>query len=172
VGGHCISVDPWFLVEVAPVITPLIRTAREVNDSQPEFTFRIIEEKLGSFIGKHIAVLGLSFKPNVDDIRESPAIEIARLIQEGGATLIAFEPFKPDLELEGIELAHTLEETFIDADMVVLLVAHDQFCQLEPLLVAGLMPGRLAVDTVGCWDPADWKEAGFSLTRLGVGKTS
>ncbi len=108
----------------------------------------------------------------MDDIRESPAIEIARLIQEGGATLIAFEPFKPDLELEGIELAHTLEETFIDADMVVLLVAHDQFCQLEPLLVAGLMPGRLAVDTVGCWDPADWKEAGFSLTRLGVGKTS
>jgi UDP-N-acetyl-D-mannosaminuronic acid dehydrogenase len=172
VGGHCISVDPWFLVEVAPEITPLIRTAREVNDSQPEFTFRMIEEKLGSLIGKHIAVLGLSFKPNVDDIRESPAIEIARLIQEGGATLTAFEPFKPDLELEGIELARTLEETFIDADMVVLLVAHDQFCQLEPLLVAGLMPGRLAVDTVGCWDPAGWKEAGFTLTRLGVGKAT
>jgi UDP-N-acetyl-D-mannosaminuronic acid dehydrogenase len=172
VGGHCISVDPWFLVEAAPELTPLIRTAREVNDSQPEFTFRMIEQKLGSLIGKHVAVLGLAFKPNVDDIRESPAIEIVRLIQENGATVTAYEPFKPDLEMEDIELTRTLEETFTDADMVVLLVAHDQFCHLEPLLVAGLMPGRLAVDTVGCWNLTDWKDAGFTLTRLGVGKVT
>jgi len=128
VGGHCISVDPWFLVEVAPEITTLIRTAREVNDQQPGYTFRMIEQKLGSFIGKHVAVLGLAFKPNVDDLRESPAIEIARLIQEGGATVTAFEPFKPDLEMDDIELAHSLEDVMTGADMLVILVAHDQFC--------------------------------------------
>jgi UDP-N-acetyl-D-mannosaminuronic acid dehydrogenase len=172
VGGHCISVDPWFLVEAAPEITTLIRTAREVNDGQPEYTFRMIEQKLGSLIGKHIAVLGLAFKPNVDDLRESPAIEIARLFEGGGATVSAFEPFKPDLDMDDLELAHSLEEVLADADLLVLLVAHDQFCSLDPQKVAGMMPGRLAVDTVGCWQPSTWKQAGFTLTRLGVGKAT
>jgi UDP-N-acetyl-D-mannosaminuronic acid dehydrogenase len=104
VGGHCISVDPWFLVEAAPELTTLIRTAREVNDGQPDYTFCMIEQKLGSLLGKHVAILGLAFKPNVDDLRESPAIEIARLFREGGATVTAFEPFKPDLEMEDVEL--------------------------------------------------------------------
>ena len=172
VGGHCISVDPWFLVEAAPEITPLIRTAREVNDAQPEFTFKLIERALGTMIGKRIAVLGLSFKPNVDDLRESPAIEIARMIQEGGATLIAFEPFKPDLDLEDIPHSDTLEETLANADAVVLLVAHTQFCKLDPQQVGRVMSGRIAIDTVGGWDPVRWSEAGFQLTRLGVGKTN
>jgi UDP-N-acetyl-D-mannosaminuronic acid dehydrogenase len=172
VGGHCISVDPWFLVEAAPELTTLIRTAREVNDGQPDYTFCMIEQKLGSLLGKHVAILGLAFKPNVDDLRESPAIEIARLFREGGATVTAFEPFKPDLEMEDVELAHSLEDVLTDADMLVLLVAHDQFCSLDPKKVAGMMPGRLAVDTVGCWQPSAWKEAGFILTRLGVGKTT
>jgi UDP-N-acetyl-D-mannosaminuronic acid dehydrogenase len=172
VGGHCISVDPWFLVEAAPEITPLIRTAREVNDQQPNYTFQMIEQKLGSLIGKHVAVLGLAFKPNVDDLRESPAIEIARLILEGGATVTAFEPFKPDLELDEIEQANSLQEVLAGADLLVLLVAHDQFCSLDPEVVAGMMPGRLAVDTVGCWQPSAWKQAGFTLARLGVGKAS
>jgi UDP-N-acetyl-D-mannosaminuronic acid dehydrogenase len=172
VGGHCISVDPWFLVEAAPEIAQLIRTARQVNDAQPEFAFRVIEKGLGNLIGKRVAVLGLAFKPNVDDLRESPAIEIARMIQEGGATLTAYEPFKQDLEMDDFALAHSLEETLAEADMIVLLVAHTQFCDLDPQKVAKLMPGRLAIDTVGCWDPARWSEAGFMLTRLGVGKAS
>ncbi len=170
VGGHCISVDPWFLVEAAPELTPLIRTAREVNDSQPEFAFKLIERALGTLIGKRIAVLGLAFKPNVDDLRESPAIEIAHLIQEGGATLVAFEPFKPDLDLEDIPHADTLEETLANTDAIVLLVAHTQFCDLDPQQVAKMMPGRMAIDTVGCWNPGRWSEAGFQLARLGVGK--
>lgn len=172
VGGHCISVDPWFLVEAAPETAQLIRVARQVNDAQPKFAFRVIEQSLGTLIGKRVAVLGLAFKPNVDDLRESPAIEIARLIQEGGATLTAYEPFKQDLEMNDFALAHSLEETLAEADMVVLLVAHTQFCELDPQQVAKLMPGKLAVDTVGCWDPSHWREAGFTLTRLGVGKAS
>jgi UDP-N-acetyl-D-mannosaminuronic acid dehydrogenase len=172
VGGHCISVDPWFLVEAAPEIAQLIRTARQVNDAQPEFAFRVIEQSLGTLIGKRVAVLGLAFKPNVDDLRESPAIEIVRMIREGGATLTAFEPFKQDLEMDDFAVGHSLEETLAEADMVVLLVAHTQFCELDPQQVAKFMPGRLAVDTVGCWDPARWSEAGFTLTRLGVGKAS
>jgi UDP-N-acetyl-D-mannosaminuronic acid dehydrogenase len=170
VGGHCISVDPWFLVEVAPEITQLIRAARDVNDSQPEFTFKLIERALGTLIGKRIAILGLAFKPNVDDLRESPAVEVTRMIQEGGATVSAFEPFKPDLEMEDIPLFHSLDEVLLNADAVVLMVAHTQFCDLDPQQVSKLMPGRIAIDTVGGWDPALWNNAGFRITRLGVGK--
>ena len=83
VGGHCISVDPWFFVEAAPDLTPLIHTARKVNDSQPEFVLKIIERALGTLKGKRIAVLGLAFKPDVDDLRESPAIDVAHLLGQG-----------------------------------------------------------------------------------------
>jgi len=80
VGGHCISVDPWFLVEAAPDITPLIRTARVVNDAQPHYVLELLRRALGSLSGVHVAVLGLAYKPNVDDLRESPAIDVARLL--------------------------------------------------------------------------------------------
>lgn len=77
VGGHCISVDPWFLVEAAPGLTPLILTARKVNDSQPEFIANLFEKVFGPALGQRIAFLGLSYKPDADDLRESPAVELA-----------------------------------------------------------------------------------------------
>ncbi len=73
VGGHCISVDPWFLVESAPDITSLISSARKVNDFQPHFVVDWMEHKLGKLSGKQICALGLTYKPDVDDFRESPA---------------------------------------------------------------------------------------------------
>jgi len=95
VGGHCISVDPWFLVESAPEQTPLIQTAREVNDSQPKFVVSLFERALGSLAGKKIAALGLAYKPDVDDLRESPAVNVVRLLQQAGAKVTAFDPFVP-----------------------------------------------------------------------------
>jgi len=91
VGGHCISVDPWFLVEAAPDLTPLIHTARNVNDQQPEFVLSLVKRALGSSLeGKHIAVLGLAYKPDVDDLRESPAIETCYLLSKAGAKVTAY----------------------------------------------------------------------------------
>lgn len=92
------------------------------------------------------------------------------MIQEGGATLVAFEPFKSDLDLEDVPHADTLKDTLANADAVVLLVAHTQFCELDPQQVGKMMRGRIAIDTVGCWDPARWSEAGFQIARLGVRK--
>ncbi|MBC8506598.1 MAG: nucleotide sugar dehydrogenase, partial [Chloroflexi bacterium] len=77
VGGHCISVDPWFFVEAAPDLTPLIATARNVNDAQPQVVVDMLQSALTDLSGKRIAVLGLAYKPDVDDLRESPAVEIA-----------------------------------------------------------------------------------------------
>ena len=82
VGGHCISVDPWFFVEAAPDTAQLIRTAREVNDSQPAYIVDFIQRKIGNLTDKRITTLGLAYKADVDDLRESPAIEVALLLKK------------------------------------------------------------------------------------------
>ena len=168
VGGHCISVDPWFFVEAAPDLTPFIRTAREVNDSQPEFVVRLVERALGSLKGKTIAALGLAYKPDVDDLRESPAVEVVHLLQDAGAIVKAFEPFAPDAELDNVNSVPLLNDALVDADAVILLVAHTELKNMNIASVAKSMSGRIAVDTVNGWDLSAWQKAGFALTRLGV----
>ncbi len=169
VGGHCISVDPWFLVEAAPDLAQLIATARQVNDTQPRFVVELTRRALGDLFGKRIAVLGLAYKPDVDDLRESPAIEVAHLLQAEGALVKAYEPYKVDAALEGLTLVPTLEAALEDADALLLLVGHRPFRELRPSEVAALTPARLVVDTVNLWDPAPWEAAGFAMYRLGVG---
>ena len=168
VGGHCISVDPWFLVEAAPEITPFIRTAREVNDSQPKFVVDLVERALGSLAGKKIAALGLAYKPNVDDLRESPAVEVVRLLQSAGASVKAYEPFALSATLPNINAVSTLEEALENADAILLLVAHSQFKAFDAQEIVKMMPGHIAIDTVNGWDAEAWEEAGFELARLGV----
>ncbi|MGH2606327.1 MAG: nucleotide sugar dehydrogenase, partial [Anaerolineales bacterium] len=85
VGGHCIRLDPWFLAQAAPDETPLIQAARRVNDGQPEHTIRLIESAAGGLVGRSIAALGLAYKAEVDDLRESPAMAVARGLVRGGA---------------------------------------------------------------------------------------
>lgn len=170
VGGHCISVDPWFLVEAAPDITPLIQRARHVNDSQPRYVFELVERALRGLRGRHIAALGLAYKPDVDDLRESPAVETVHLLQEAGAKVLCFEPFKPDAVLPGLTLAPTLKAALAGSEALLLLVGHTQFRRLDPAWVAAQTPSRLAIDTVNGWQARAWKEAGFTLLRLGDGK--
>jgi len=169
VGGHCISVDPWFLVEAAPDLSQLIWTARKVNDLQPHFVFNLVQEAVGSLRGKKIAVLGLAYKPDVDDLRESPAAEVARLLTDAGADIHAFEPFKVD-GLPSILMAPSLENAIQDAEAILLLVRHTQFCQITPEDLAGKTSARTVIDTVNAWDAESWGNAGFDIFRLGVGK--
>jgi UDP-N-acetyl-D-mannosaminuronic acid dehydrogenase len=170
VGGHCISVDPWFLVEAAPDLAELIAAARHVNDSQPHFVLDIIKRTLGDDLsGKRIAALGLAFKPDVDDLRESPAIEVAELLIQAGATVQAYEPYKSDAVIPGVKIAPTLEEAIGDADLLLLLVGHRELKMMDPQKMQKLTPARIVVDTIGCWDNQTWSDAGFKLIRLGVG---
>jgi UDP-N-acetyl-D-mannosaminuronic acid dehydrogenase len=178
VGGHCISVDPWFFVESAPELTSLIATARRVNDAQPKYVVEIVKRAIcgpdyseDAVKGKKVAALGLAYKPDVDDLRESPAIEVVRLLQEQGAQVRAWEPFKPDADLAGIQMAADLDGALNDADLIILLVAHSEFAQLKPAEVAGKTRARLVVDAVNAWNAAEWREAGFEVTRLGVRKS-
>ena len=169
VGGHCISVDPWFFVETAPDLTPLIYTARKVNDEQPHFVMALVQKALGSLKGKRIAALGLAYKPDVDDLRESPAAEVVHLLIDAGADVRAFEPFKIE-GLPGINMAASLEEAIKDIDAILLLVRHSQFCEMTPSEVATLTSSRVIVDTVNAWEAETWKESGFQVFRLGVGR--
>jgi UDP-N-acetyl-D-mannosaminuronic acid dehydrogenase len=167
VGGHCISVDPWFLVEAAPDISRLVLAARQVNDGQPAYVVSWIEKHLGNLDGRRLAVLGLSYKADVDDLRESPAVETAQLLARQGAQVRAFEPYKPEEQFSGIQTFTSLDETLAGCEAVILLVQHTQFCSLDPASVAQQFPGRQAFDAVGGWEPSAWAAQGFQFHRLG-----
>lgn len=172
VGGHCISVDPWFLVEKAPDITPLIHTARLVNDGQPAFVLQVIQRLIPQLQGKKIAVLGLAFKPDVDDLRESPAIEVVHKLVEADAVVTACEPFRPDFRINGVTVTGDLQTALQDAEVIILLVGHAQFKTLDPAAVAKMTSARIVLDVVNGFQRNAWENAGFSLERLGDRKNS
>jgi len=169
VGGHCISVDPWFLIEAAPDRSQLIHQARLVNDSQPAYVFDLIESAVGGLKGKRVAALGLAYKADVDDLRESPAIEVVRLLVDAGAEVVTYEPYLLGAAVAGAESSQSLDAALQGADIVVLLVDHEMFHDLKPSAVAELMAGKLAVDTRGIWKRDVWRDAGFNLRVIGVG---
>lgn len=152
VGGHCIAVDPWFIVDAAPAESRLIRTAREVNDQKPNHVLAQIREKAARFKSPVIACLGLAFKADIDDLRESPAVEIVtHLAQEKVGRLLVVEPHVDALpsalaKVDGVELVST-EEALAAADIVVLLVNHRAFAAVDRALLAG----KVVIDTRGVW---------------------
>jgi len=170
VGGHCISVDPWFLVEAAPDISQLVRTARQVNDHQPYYLVSWLVRRVGNLDGKRIAALGLAYKPDVDDLRESAAVEVVRLLVEAGAHVAFFEPFKPEFLLDGAEAAAALDDAIQNADMILLLAGHTQFRQIDPKKLAGRTRAHMVMDAVGGWERSAWESAGFAFYGLGDGK--
>ena len=170
VGGHCISVDPWFFVESAPDITNLILAARKVNDSQPEFAARLVEKAMSGEEATRVACLGLAYKPDVDDLRESPAIEVTKSLAASGKEVTIFEPYKPDFEVPGARNCDSLEAAVRDAQVIVLLVGHTQFKQIDPVQLAKISTARTLVDTVNSWNKQRFSSAGFKTYRLGVGK--
>lgn len=133
VGGHCIAVDPWFIVNDFPQDAKIIRQAREVNLRKTDWVLEQIREKVSDFekaAGKApiVACMGLAFKPNIDDLRESPALDITRHLVKEGYQIIASEPHVENVE--GIEL-YNVDEAIDRADIIVFLVAHSKFQPLD-----------------------------------------
>ena len=135
VGGHCIAVDPWFIVDSAPEQSRLVRMARIVNDSKPEHIINQVRDRASRLRDPVIACLGLAYKADVDDMRESPAMRITQaLAQEKLGRILAVEPYGrrglPN-ELADLGVEHTtVEQAMEQADVLVLLVAHRQFRRL------------------------------------------
>jgi UDP-N-acetyl-D-mannosaminuronic acid dehydrogenase len=153
VGGHCIAVDPWFIVGAAPEAAKLIRTAREINDIRPHQVVAQVVERALRLKDPVIACLGLTFKANVDDVRESPALQIVTELSSvlQSARILAVEPHLHQLpevlaNRANVEAAET-EAAINEADIVLLLVDHAEFCVLR----RNLLQGKILFDTRGIW---------------------
>jgi len=164
-----VSVDPWFLVEAAPDLTSLIRQSRMVNDDQPAYVLGVVRKELGDLAGATISTLGLTYKPDIDDVRESPALRIIELLRKAGAKVRAYDPWAPADVLEGMR-ASDVEQCAKGADCLLLLVAHETFKSLDPRLLRPLVNRPLAVDCQHVWHRSQWEAAGFSLRSLGIPK--
>lgn len=126
VGGHCLAVDPWFIVEKFPKEANVIREARLINDFKPRFIVNKINEILKDDKNKVIGVLGLAYKPDIDDLRESPAMEIAEILRDKGHKVIACEPNVDKKEANGFDL-YDFDEIINKADYLVLAQGHKVF---------------------------------------------
>lgn len=156
VGGHCIAVDPWFIVDSVPDETHIIRTAREVNDYKPVWVvdkvkkaiFELVERRCCDVRNVKVACLGLAFKPNIDDLRQSPALQIAKEIAELGCEVLAVEPhvnaLPSELDRPNVCLAD-LETAAEAADIVCVLVKHTEFVENKNLLTSA----AACVDVIG-----------------------
>lgn len=153
VGGHCIAVDPWFIVSSAPSLSRLIKTAREVNNSKPEWVVNKVAATLEENENAKIAVLGLAFKPDIDDLRESPSLQIAEVIAQRFPEN-KFLVGEPNINSLPQKLANSSNVTLLDtseaiaeADVILLLVDHKQFKDIT----AAQLKGKEIIDTKGIW---------------------
>jgi len=159
VGGHCIAVDPWFLVHADRENTPLIRTAREVNDAKVDYVIERAAAMIAAHPGMPVACMGLAFKANIDDFRESPALKVAAaLAARFGERLHVVEPYADTLPaaFDGTNARLTDIDTAIETcPIMVVLVDHDIFKSV-PL---DERVGKIVYDTRGIWPD----QAGVSL---------
>ena len=151
VGGHCIAVDPWFIVHSAPNDVELIPAARAVNNRKPLWVVDKVRAAMSELDSPTVACLGLAYKPDIDDLRESPAIEVVRqLASDAGSVVLVVEPnvdvLPANLELDNVVM-HDLPSAIAAADIVVGLVAHREFVLLDP----SEFEGCPVVDAVGMW---------------------
>ena len=162
VGGHCIAVDPWFIVDSAPQDAKLIRAAREVNDAKPGWVIRKVDQAIKELVGSgvdfeeiSIACLGITYKADIDDLRESPALKIARTLTDRYERKVAIvEPnieFLVDERLRTNASLITLDEAVTQAHILVLLVDHAEFRKIKPQLSSR----QRIIDTRGMWRGAN-----------------
>ncbi|CAL8472659.1 UDP-N-acetyl-D-mannosamine dehydrogenase [Caballeronia sp. S22] len=148
VGGHCIAVDPWFIVDSAPDEARLIRTARTVNDHKPHWVIERVKRAATRFKEPVIACLGLAFKANIDDLRESPAVEIVSALADACVgEVVVVEPnisVLPEALRGTVELTD-LTNAIASADIVVLLVNHREFAVLD----SSRLLSKVLIDTRG-----------------------
>ena len=144
VGGHCIAVDPWFIVASAPAESRLIRTAREVNDAKPDWVIAKVKTKAARFHEPVIGCLGLTFKANIDDMRESPSMDIVEQLHHLGVGKIM--ACDPNVHKEKAPFPlYDLKSVIKEADILLLLVDHDEFKDIDPQVIKD----KVVIDTKG-----------------------
>jgi UDP-N-acetyl-D-mannosaminuronic acid dehydrogenase len=169
VGGHCVAVDPWFLIEKQPELANMIRRSRLTNDGMPDQSIQIIEEMLSGIEGgKKIVIMGASFKPDVDDIRESPILHLIQSLEKKEDIKIAlYEPHVNGLRYQADDIYQAAQ----GADLIVLAVHHACFKELDWKAIAAGMRTPMLFDTRNFISAEAAAQAGFVKYRLlGNGK--
>jgi UDP-N-acetyl-D-mannosaminuronic acid dehydrogenase len=174
VGGHCLPIDPWFLGAGSDRID-LVSTAREVNDEMTEFIIDLLQRELGSLDGTKIAVLGVAYKGNVSDVRNSPGLKFAReltnqetveMAADGGTTqgidVDLHDPHVTDQTLDLTDIDTATDE----ADAIVLTTDHDEYEELDPTPIAERMQNSVVIDTKAHLDAERWDAAGFTVRQI------
>jgi UDP-N-acetyl-D-mannosaminuronic acid dehydrogenase len=172
VGGHCLPVDPLFFAHDSDALD-LIYSARRVNDGMSDVVVDLLDEHLGSLEGKRVAVLGVAYKANVDDTRNSPGLKLAGALQEAvperaladGGMAVETRLCDPMVDDDRLDLVD-VDEAVTDADAIVVTADHDAFRALDPTEIRSKMRGDLLVDTKGTMDADAWTAAGFDVVGL------
>ncbi|GMQ63091.1 nucleotide sugar dehydrogenase [Vallitalea maricola] len=167
VGGHCIAVDPWFIVEKFPETAKMITLSRNINDSMPEYVFNKSRKILGTLKDKKVTILGITYKPDVDDMRESPIIELIELLEEvSGIAISIHDPYVQDFKY----LEKDIYTACKDSDLVILGVNHKLFSDANMDRIYKDMKQANILDTRNFFDEKILEEIGFNYNLLGKGK--
>ena len=168
VGGHCIPVDPYYLIDYAKrngFNHRFLSLAREINNEMPRYTVNLVEELLNEIEmpieGAKIAVLGLAYKPNIDDCRESPALEIVKDLQELGADVATYDPY-----VQNRSTAATLGDAIRNAQVVIIATAHDEFKRITPEFLIKHHTSAI-VDGQNCLSEQKFIDAGIMYEGIG-----
>ena len=164
VGGHCLAIDPWFLAGKS-ARSRIISLAREINDSMAGHVLSLVKELVPGVKGAIITVLGIAYKGDVADTRETPALRFIKLTESEGYQVKVHDPLVKSSEMK----LYSLEEAAENSDCLVLLTDHSQFKSIEPAQISPLMRNRNLVDTRNLLDHRRWQEAGFKVRVLGDG---
>ncbi|MET3696762.1 UDP-N-acetyl-D-mannosaminuronic acid dehydrogenase [Bacillus oleivorans] len=162
VGGHCLAVDPYFIVEKAQEESPLIQTARNINNSMPHYVETQVERLTSELKNPKIALFGLTYKGNIDDVRESPALDIAEsLLKHPKLNVVAHDPHVRE-EQVSFPL-HSFEDAIKDAHLIVVLADHNEFKNLDGAVLKQHMKTPVIFDTKNCVNEIE----GVTIYRLG-----
>lgn len=162
VGGHCLAVDPWFIVETTPDIAKIIDLSRRTNDNMPKYVANKVVNLVSK--GSKIVILGCTYKANVDDLRESPILELIELLKEDYEINIV-DPFIEQYNKNVYEVCN-------NADLVILGVNHKQFSSIDFSVLAKLVNNKLILDTRNFYDKTKVEKNGFKYILLGHGSSS
>lgn len=164
VGGHCLAVDPWFLVEKSPNLARIIKLARETNDSMPQFIFNKIENLLKNIKGiKKVTILGITYKANIDDTRESPIINLISLLEKGDYKISVVDPYVKEFRYKLEKVTDAAE----GSDLLVLAVNHKDFEALDFEALAKKMRNKIILDTRNYFNKNIVENKGFKYYLLG-----
>ena len=164
VGGHCIAVDPWFIVEKEPGLSNIIYNSRITNDSMPAYTCGRAVGILGNAAGKKVTVLGVTYKPDVDDMRESPVLELVELIRGEGCEVVCHDPFVAGRR---DDITGDLLSACSGSDLIILGVNHSEYRSIDFEALAKVVRTANFFDTRNFADKEAAEKAGFKYYLLG-----